>query len=232
MKSFFTCLAGFLVILSLAAPAHAADVYVVHGIPGADAGSPDPTLPVDISINGQCSLTNVLFKDRVGPIPLAAGQYQIDISLANPANPCSNPPVISATVTVGANENATIIAHLAADGSLTASKFTNDLSLPLFLHGRIVAHHTAAAPAVDIKLRRRGTLNLTADINGATNGAQAAADVFIGVWEGNIFPAGSHAAPVLGPIAGLVGYREAYFVYVVGSLQNGTLDKIVLPISF
>ncbi|MBO9327388.1 MAG: DUF4397 domain-containing protein, partial [Roseiflexus sp.] len=72
--------------------AGSAKVYVVHGIPGRDLGL-QPSLPVDVSVDGACALTRFKYTNTVGPIELPAGLYNIKIhlspSLSTP--PCSGP---------------------------------------------------------------------------------------------------------------------------------------------
>ena len=81
---------------AFAAPAAAqGTVYVVHGIPAADLGL-DGDLPVDVSLNGACTLEGFTFGEIIGPVPLDAGSYDIAISLANADAPCGNAPVIEA----------------------------------------------------------------------------------------------------------------------------------------
>ena len=69
--------------------------YVVHGIDGDDFGL-DPMLPVDVYVSGLgCALPYFKFGDRVGPLAIPAGSYDITISLADMGNPCEGTDVIS-----------------------------------------------------------------------------------------------------------------------------------------
>jgi hypothetical protein len=143
---------AFLLIGLLTGTATAQDeatVFVIHGIPGIDLNL-DPELPVDIAVDGGCLLQNFKFAEIAGPLSLPAGTYNIQIKLADAANPCGGTTVIEADVPFEANEKCTVIAHLTEDGGITASKFTHDLSGIKRNKARILMHHTAYAPSVDI----------------------------------------------------------------------------------
>lgn len=201
-----------------------ASVRVGHGIPGQDLGLA-PELPVDVLVNDSiCLLTGFKFGEFAGPVELAPGTYDIKVSLANPGDPCSNSAVIEADIPFASGEDSTVLAHLTAAGAPTASKFTNDLSRPGLVKSRVTAHHTAAAPAVDIALKRvilRGSLT----IEDATNGAQASATVSPGLWKVSISPANT-GTPVF-ETALVVKPLRTYFVYAVGSLESGSFTLLV-----
>lgn len=226
-------LALVLTVAALPSAAQNARVTVAHGIPGADVDpSLDPVLPVDVLVNDEiCLLTGFTFGEFAGPVELPAGDYDIEIKLANPADPCGNPTAIGpATVPFQAGENATVIAHLAEDGALTASKFVDDLSGLGVGLGRVVVHHTAAAPAVDIKLRRDLAEIVVPDF---ANGDQAAAEVRPGEYELTIGPAGQGLV-VFGPATVRFRPFQVSRVYAVGSLDNATFtllrnDVLVTP---
>lgn len=203
-----------------------ARVYVVHGIPGADLGL-DPALPVDVSVNGACLLKGFTFKQIVGPLRLAPGTYQITISLSD--GNCGQTPVLSAPVPFSAGENASVVAHLTADGGITASKFTNDTSRLGAANTRVLVHHTAAAPAVDVELARHGWFPREFELAGVTNGQQGAVKVRFGTWFASINPAGSET-PVFGPARLFLLPNRVYLVYAVGSLTNNTFTLLVKSI--
>jgi len=205
-----------------------ASVYVIHGINGRDLGLPSSSLPVDVSVNGACALTGFTFGQIVGPLALPAGTYAIAISLANASQPCGNAPVIAADVPFAAGENATVIAHLSAASAPTASKFVNDLSNPGIAKGRVSVRHTAAAPAVDVKVSR-GARQI-ATIAGLTNGNQADAVLPFGTYNASLFVSGTDTR-ALGPAGFLSLPKRLTVVYAVGSAANGTLSLIRHTIS-
>lgn len=218
-------LAGLALISSLAGAQSMADVYVVHGIRGEDLGLA-PELPVDISVDGNCLLSGFEFGTVAGPVQLAEGTYEVEIRLADPTNPCGGAVVFSAQVPFTAGENATVIAHLDEAGGVTASKFENDLS-PSAAGSRVQFHHTAAAPAVDIRVPGMaiGTQGFGLLVPGVTSGQQAAADLPPGSYRVAVALAGTRSI-VLGPLAGKLGEGRLLSVYVVGSASGGTLTVL------
>ncbi len=225
----FALLAALALTLSAPAAARAADnatIYVVHGIPGKDLGL-DPALPVDVSVNGGCAITNFTFGTITDGIELPAGDYTIAISLANAAQPCGNAPVIGpVSVPFAAGQRYSVVAHLTASGGITAGVFPfSTIGRPG--QARVVAHHTAAAPAVDIGISRpsgKGPILL----EGVTNGVFAPIDVRAGAWKGFIAPAGSDA-PVFEAMMNLRP-RTTYLAFAVGSLSNGTFTVLMKAI--
>lgn len=203
-----------------------ATVFVVHGIPGIDLML-DPTLPVDVSVNGGCALQGLTFGEVIGPLHLPAGSTTVEVRAADPVNPCGNPVLFSATVTLVAGENATIIAHLNDSGTPVASKFVNDVSPVPTGQARVIPHHTANAPDVDIFLQKYRFLTPLVPILGFQPGQQVAALFDEGPWRLWIRPAGSQPN-VLGPIIPFFRPRGVYSVYAVGTPANNTFTLIVL----
>lgn len=233
-RVFLVFLVVLLGVTSFAFPSRAkaddqAMVYVIHGIVGTDvAPSLDPALPVDILVNDAlCALSGFTFGETAGPLALAAGTYNIKISLANAAAPCSNGAVIEADVPFEAGENATVIAHLTEDGAPTASKFVNDVSRITPGFARVTLRHTAAAPTVDIELgRMRKRFNDVARIEGLSNPEQAGPlNVRGGFYTASIFPAGSNES-VAGPLTQAFKPFTAYIYYAVGSLETGSFTLL------
>lgn len=232
-KKLFAVLVVALVALALvpggAAATESASVRVAHGIPGQDLGL-DPALPVDVLVNDSiCLLEGFTFGEFAGPVELDPGTYNIKISVADPASPCSGSPVIDADVMFEEGEDATVIAHLTEGGAPTASKFTNDLSPARWFRSRLIVHHTAAAPTVDVTVQRSffSWRNLT--IEDFSNGDQAAAKVWPGRWKVSIAPAGS-SDPVFGPVALKVRPFRTYLIYAVGSVDTGSFTLLVEPV--
>lgn len=215
--------------LSAAAFAQDASVRVIHGIPGQDIGpGVDPALPVDILVNDAvCLLSGLTFGEVEGPFTLPEGTYDVKVSLANTLDPCSNAAVVAAPVPIEAGENVTIIAHLTEEGLPTAAKFVNDVTPSAEGTARVIAHHTAAAPAVDINVAF-GFPRQNATIPNASNGAQAAAELPVGNLNIGIAPAGMR--DVLFVRTARLRSDLTYVAYAVGSLANGTFDLIVVPL--
>lgn len=223
LVALLAALALTLLAPSAASAAGNATIYVVHGIPGKDLGL-DPALPVDVSVNGACAITNFRFGAITDGIQLPAGDYTLAISLANPAKPCGSDPVIGpVTVPFAAGQRYSVVAHLTESGGITAGVFPfSAIRAPG--QARVVAHHTAAAPAVDIGISRpNGKSPLL--LEGVTNGVFAPIDVRAGAWKGFIAPAGT-STPVFEAMMPLKP-RTTYLVFAVGSLANGTFTVLM-----
>lgn len=215
------------------APAQAAGnakVYVVHGIPGRDLGL-QPSLPVDVSVNGACALTRFKYTDTVGPIELPAGSYDIKIhlsaSLSTP--PCSGPVAVAATVPFASGENATIVAHLTDSGAPTASKFMNDVTPASAGNGRIMARHTAPLPPVDLIVKTFSSPATLAVIPNLANGQQVSAELPVNTRFRIQFALAGTTDPVrVGSVKARPG--ETVIYHAVGSVRKNTFTLIELRV--
>jgi hypothetical protein len=194
--------------ISVAAADSGADIYVIHGIPG------DGGFPVDVSVNGACALPNFTFGTRVGPLNLPAGTYTIAVHAPADGN-CGNPAAIGPVdLTFADGDNKTIIAHLSEAGAPTASVFNNDFSPTGRGNARLLAHHTAAAPAVDVVVARDyfgGGPRIS--VPGFANGDQINTEIRPGDWQVTLELGGT---PVYGPTMLTLKPFTAYSVYAVG----------------
>jgi hypothetical protein len=209
------------------AQAQTTTVTVIHGINGTDLGL-DESLPVDVHVSGVgCALTGFAFRQISDRLELPSGSYDIRIHLADPmTEPCGGSVAVDAPgVEFEDGTNSTVIAHLDADGAPTATKFDNDLSLGEPGDGRVALHHTAAAPAVDVRLERRFWLRNAAELElqGVENRDSADADLFRGIYLASIAPAGQE--PIFYQF---LRVRQDFLnaVYVVGSAGNGSLELL------
>jgi hypothetical protein len=120
---------------------HTATISVLHAV---------PETPVDVYANGELLLDDFEPGTLTDPQELPAGAYDIAIFPADAADD-SGEPVISGSAEVPAGANATVVAHLAEDGTPTLTPFVNDTSAVEAGQARVTVRHTAAAPAVDIR---------------------------------------------------------------------------------
>jgi len=202
-----------------------ANALVVHGIPGDDLGL-DPALPVDVSVNGMCVLNGLEYGDIVGPATLMPGTYEVELRPADMVNPCTGDALLSGEFYLAAGENATIIAYLDADGNPVLGKFTNDLSVTWWKRARVILHHTAWAPAVDVSFRRSWwDEKIKLCVSDLENGDQVDVELLPGKWEAAISDAGM-GMPIFETDAYL-GEEAIYLVYPVGSLTNDTFDVLI-----
>ena len=219
--------------------------YVVHGIPGEDLGL-DPALPVDVNVEGLgCAISAFSFGDRVGPLNVPAGEYDITVSLADAEEPCSGAAVISLEgVPLAAGANSTIIAHRTADGSpgpgdvlslgITAGLFSNDFSPTARGKARLIAHHTALAPTVEVVVSRDysdpqapgvsvpGFSNPTSDGDAVLS--QINAEFRPGEWDVALEVDGAN---VFGPDTLNLKPFTAFYVYAVGDFFTGSFQYLI-----
>lgn len=217
-------------------PSTDAALRVIHGINGADLGL-ESALPVDVYVAeaDACLLQGFEFTEVAGPVALPAGNYTVTISLANESDPCGNSgdpeASISASLVLTAGVDYTAIAHLTAVGEPTVSLFpTPDADLMGPGYSRLVAHHTAWAPAVDVLANRGGAGNVpvAAIFEGVPNGASGNLDLRPGNWTAYLgLPGTGEPLEGAGPWTVTTKPYTATLVFVVGSLTNG-LQPIVV----
>lgn len=249
--------AAALILLTAAlasADEHAALVSVGHGIPGTDLGL-DEALPVDVIVDDDCAVQDLAFGEFAGPLELEASTtYSVAVALSDGDDETCDGDVVLGPVslTFEAGDNATVFAHLTADGQpgpadvdvlglgITASVFDNDVSSVVAGHTRLTVRHTAWAPAVDVFLNRgwiRG--RAIAEIEGLEHPDEAGpVDLRPGAYAVSIFETGAEedAEPIFqvpatqgdGPF--VTHPHRSQIVYAVGSLENETFTLVVQSI--
>lgn len=188
-------------------------VTVIHGVPGVD---------VDVYVNGDLTLEGFTPETVTDPLELPAGDYTVDIRPAG-ADAASD-PIITGSTTLPAGANATLIAHLTADGTPTLGVFVNDTTPTAAGEGRLVVRHTAAAPAVDVLAGGEAV------ISDLANPDEASLDLPAGTVPAAVAAAGT-TDPVLGPVDVPVVAGQVTIVYAIGSLEEETLGAVVQTIS-
>jgi hypothetical protein len=202
----------------MTAPASAAQaeatVSVLHAV---------PDLTVDVYANGEELIPDFAPGTLTDPLTLPAGTYDLQV-FADGDNPDNAEPAIEANgVEVPAGANATVVAHLDADGNPVLTPFVNDVSATEAGQARLVVRHTAAAPAVDV--RADGEVLFP----GLANPDEASGDVPAGTYSADVTLAGENQA-VLGPADLQLAEGTATIVYAWGSAEAGNLDLAVQTI--
>lgn len=209
-------LTGLVLTLGIAgtasASSHTGTVTVVHGVPG---------LTVDVYINDELTLEGFEPGAITDPLQLEPGTYQIDIRAAG--DPADADPAISGTADVSAGINASVVAHLAEDGTPSLAVFANDVSTIDMGETRLTVRHAGAAPAVDVWVDGEVT------VDGLANGQEATLDVPAASYNVAVSAAGDDQ-PVLGPVDLELAEGTAHLVYAIGSLDEGTLDLLIQTI--
>ncbi|GGV29743.1 DUF4397 domain-containing protein [Streptomyces griseoflavus] len=199
--------------LGVAAPAVAAPdaeqktamVSVFHGIPG---------MTVDVYANGKALLSDFKPGTVTEPQSLDAGTYDIQIFEAG-QNP-DGTPALEKEVKVPEGGNATIAAHLSADGKPELTAFSNDVSKVDPGKSRLTVRHVAAAPAVDV---RAGGQPVFSDL---TNPNEDTAAVDAGTVEADVVLAGTNTVAI-GPADLNLQEGTSNVVYAWGSANDKNL---------
>ncbi len=211
--------AGAVAILAATpfAPASAADdatVSVLHAVPG---------LTVDVYANGEELIPDFTPGTLTDPLQLPAGSYDLQV-FADGDSPGNGQPAIEAQgVEVPGGANATVVAHLDADGNPTLSLFANDVSATAPGEARLTVRHTAAAPAVDV--RADGSVLF----DNLTNPNEATGDVPAGTYSADVVLAGTEDVAI-GPADLQLAEGTNTIVYAWGSAADGNLDLAVQSI--
>ena len=206
--------------LAFAAPAQASGRHhhddpallsVLHGVPG---------LTVDVWVNGERTLDDFTPGTLAGPLELAEGDYTIAITAAD-ATSAEHPVIGPVEVELDEGRNYTAVAHLAADGTPTASLFENDTKAPRNdKKGKLTVRHVAAAPAVDV------LAGGSAVIEDLSNPDEATLKLKAGTISASVAAAGT-TDPVIGPADITVEAGKNTIVYAWGSLADNTLNVAV-----
>lgn len=207
--------AGITVALSLTAgvPAFAqsqaaegqATVSVLHAVPG---------LTVDVFAGDKELLPDFKPGTLTDPMKLDAGSY--DIKVFKDGEGTKGTPVIEKTVDVPAGANATLVAHLTADGKPALEAFVNDTSKVPAGQARLIVRHVAAAPAVDVRA------DGTAVFKGLENPKEAKGEVAAGTVNADVVLAGTDTVAI-GPAKLDLAEGSNTIVYAWGSATDKNL---------
>ncbi|HEY0772943.1 MAG TPA: DUF4397 domain-containing protein, partial [Nocardioidaceae bacterium] len=180
-------------------------------------------LTVDVYANGEELIPDFEPGTLTDPLSLPAGTYDLQV-FADGDTPDSADPAIEANgVQVPAGANATVVAHLDADGNPALTPFVNDTSATAPGESRLTVRHTAAAPAVDV--RADGEVLFP----GLTNPNEESGDVPAGTYSADVVLAGTEDV-ALGPADLDLAEGTSTIVYAWGSAEDGNLDLAVQTI--
>lgn len=193
---------------AMAASAQAQDkamVSVFHGIPG---------MTVDVYANGDELLSDFKPGTVTDPQSLDAGTY--DIQIFESGQGPDGTPALEKEVKVTEGGNATVAAHLSADGKPRLTAFTNDVSKVDASKARLTVRHVAAAPAVDV---RAGGQPVFTDL---TNPDKDTAAVDAGTVNADVVLAGTDTVAI-GPADLNLEEGTSNVVYAWGSAEDKNL---------
>ncbi|MFI8326861.1 DUF4397 domain-containing protein [Streptomyces sp. NPDC085529] len=206
--------AGIAVALTAAAaPAFAlpqadgeqATVSVFHGVPG---------LTVDVYAGDKELLPDFAPGTLTDPLKLDPGSY--DIKIFKDGEGPKGTPAIQKTVEVPAGANATLVAHLTADGKPALDAFVNDTSKVPAGKARVTVRHVAAAPAVDVRA------DGTAVFRNLENPKEAKGEVAAGSVSADVVLAGTDTVAI-GPATLDLAEGGNTVVYAWGSATDKNL---------
>ncbi|GHG42400.1 DUF4397 domain-containing protein [Streptomyces hydrogenans] len=204
-------------VLGAAVPASAADdtatVSVLHAVPG---------LTVDVYANGDELLPDFKPGTLTEPQELPAGSYDLKVFPAG-ADP-SGTPAVQKTVDVPAGANATVVAHLSADGKPQIDAYVNDTSKIPAGETRLTVRHVAAAPAVDVRAGGQPVFK------GLENPKEDTAELAAGTVSADVVLAGSDDV-VIGPADLDLKEGTTNIVYAWGSAADKNLALKVQTLS-
>ncbi|MBB6420548.1 DUF4397 domain-containing protein [Streptomyces sp. AK010] len=197
-------------VLGVSAPALAdqedkAMVSVFHGIPG---------MTVDVYANGDELIGDFKPGTVTDPKSLDAGAYDIQIFEAGQGP--DGTPALEKKIEVPEGANATVAAHLSADGKPELTAFTNDVSQVDAGKARLTVRHVAAAPAVDV---RAGGQPVFSNLN---NPKEDTAEVDAGTLNTDVVLAGTDTVAI-GPADLKLGEGTSNVVYAWGSADDKNL---------
>ncbi|MFF6788001.1 DUF4397 domain-containing protein [Streptomyces filamentosus] len=204
---------GAVTLLTLAsgAPALAAQqadeatVSVLHAVPG---------LTVDVYAGDKELLPDFAPGTLTDPLQLAAGSY--DIKVFKDGEGPGGTPAVEKTVEVPAGANATLVAHLTADGKPALDAFVNDTSEVPAGKARLTVRHVAAAPAVDVRADGKAVFK------GLENPKEAKGEVAAGTVSADVVLAGTDTVAV-GPATLDLAEGSNTIVYAWGSAADKNL---------
>ncbi len=209
-----TVLAAFIAAPAFSVEEGTTELSVLHGI---------PDLTVDVYVNGELTLDDFAPGDLAGPLVLDPGTYTVAITAAD-AMDDSAPVLGLIDLPLEDGMSYTAAAHLLADGTPTASLFTNDISETADSEGRLTVRHAAAAPAVDI------WVNGDVLFPGLENPNEVMGDVPADTYEAAVSLAGTETV-VLGPADVPIEAGVNTIVYAWGSAEAGNLALAIQTVA-
>lgn len=182
-----------------------ASVSVFHGVPG---------LTVDVYANGDELLPDFKPGTLTEPRSLDPGTYDIKI-FADGQGPDGD-PAVQKSVDVPAGANATLAAHLDAQGDPALTAFVNDTSKVPAGQSRLTVRHVAAAPAVDVRAGGEPA------IEGLTNPNEKSLELPAGTVNADVVLAGTETVAI-GPADLDLSEGTHTVVYAWGSAEDDNL---------
>ncbi len=200
-------------------------LYIVHGIPGRDiADNLNPGLPIDILVNGKsCLVHGLTFGNTSGPFTLAAGTYDVQISMANTLAACTNAVVIDSRVTLTPGENVSAVAAISSTQP-SLLQFTDKLLPVVPGNARFVLNNSADAPTLQATLTQVGVKSPQTFTGSADPDTQTPIPVPAGSYLVQITAAGSAAILTSQEIS--LPDQSVTYSYACGEAVNNSVGLV------
>jgi uncharacterized protein DUF4397 len=187
-------------------------VTIVHGL---------PEFTADIYVNGDLLLSGFQPEEATDPMELPAGTYEVEIRDAGES--ATSEPALAANLEVPGGKDLSVIAHLDEAGSPTVSVFENVVPRIPPGRARLLVRHQAAAPPVEVQ--GNGESLFAVASGEQVQRALPASDLDLAVTGTN------GDAMAIEPTSVELQEGVAYFVYLIGSNEDGTLDFMVQAVA-
>ena len=185
-------------------------VVVVHGLRGR---------LVDVYVDDTMVL-EAFEPDRLtDPLDVPAGDHQVD--LREPDSPADSKPFASATITVTAGAEQSVLAHLSPSGKPMITEYDDPVTAVEPGQSDLLVRHGAEAPAIDVLF---GSDELVADLS---NPEEAQTQVKAASYEVTVQDASGKTLVPANPVD-LEG-ASRMILYLVGSDESGSLKWLAQP---
>jgi uncharacterized protein DUF4397 len=200
-------------------------LYIVHGIPGRDlADNLNPGLPIDVFVNGKYCLTRGLtFGNTSVPFTLAAGTYDVQISMSNTLDPCTNPALVDSQVTLTPGESLSAVAAISSTAPVLL-QFSDELGAVAPGNARFVFGQAADAPELAATLTQLYVKNPQTFVVISEPGAEQWVGVPTGTYSVQITAVGSTTVLTSEQIT--LPDQSVTLSYAVGELLNNTVGLV------
>lgn len=187
-------------------------VTIVHGL---------PRFTADIYVNGDLVLSGFKPREVTDPIELAAGDYEVAIRDAGA--PKSSEPALAAELAVPGGKDLSIVAHLDESATPTVSVFENEVSRVPAGKALVLLRHQAAAPPIEVRSDGQALFSVASGEQAERTLSAETHELAVAMVDGG--------DPLVEPTTLELDEGVAYFVYLIGSSDEQTLDLMVQAVA-
>ena len=188
------------------------EVTIVHGL---------PRFTADVYVDGELLLSGFEPKEATDPMALPPGTYGVEIR--NAGDPKSSEPALAAELKVPPGRNLSVVAHLNETGEPTVSVFDNEVARIAAGKARLLVRHQAAAPPVEVDANGDSLFTVASGEQVERSLPASTLDLGVAATDGSDV--------VVEPTTVELQEGVAYFVYLIGSAEEQTLDFMVQAVA-